>query len=163
MSESEETIVYIGLGSNLDNPRQQVIDALAELQALPGCRLLNHSSLYRTRPVGPQDQPDFVNAVASLATRREPHALLDELQAIEQRHARVRSGAHWGPRTLDLDLLLYGERRIDTPRLRVPHPEMTRRAFVLVPLREIADENLPIPGAGRLGDFLVDATLERLA
>ncbi|MET0088844.1 MAG: 2-amino-4-hydroxy-6-hydroxymethyldihydropteridine diphosphokinase [Candidatus Thiodiazotropha sp.] len=162
MSESEQTTVYIGLGSNLENPRQQVIDALDELNGLEECHVLRCSSLYRTRPVGPQDQPDFINAVAALTTRLEPHALLDALQAIEQRHGRVCSGEHWGPRTLDLDLLLYGEQQIDTSRLQVPHPEMTRRAFVLVPLREIAEEALSIPGAGQLKDFLSDVHMDRL-
>ncbi len=162
MSEPEEIRVYVGLGSNLENPRQQVIDALEALKGLSGCRLLDRSSLYRTSPVGPQNQPDFINAVAALSTRLEPHVLLDALQMIEHRHRRVRDGERWGPRTLDLDLLLYGDRCIDTPRLKVPHPEMIRRAFVLVPLREIAEEDLWIPGAGRLKDLMPDVRLERL-
>ncbi|MET0065884.1 MAG: 2-amino-4-hydroxy-6-hydroxymethyldihydropteridine diphosphokinase [Candidatus Thiodiazotropha sp.] len=163
MSEFAEITAYIGLGSNLENPRQQVTDAFEELQAAAHCRMLRRSSLYRTRPVGPQDQPDFINAVASLATRLQAERLLDVLQEIEQRHHRMRDTGRWGPRTLDLDLLLYGDQCIETPRLRVPHPEMTRRAFVLVPLREIAPRDLALPGQGRLGDFLPDASLDRLA
>ncbi|MEJ2426832.1 MAG: 2-amino-4-hydroxy-6-hydroxymethyldihydropteridine diphosphokinase, partial [Candidatus Thiodiazotropha sp.] len=120
MSEPEETHVYIGLGSNLENPRQQVVEALEALKGLSDSRVLCHASLYRTPPVGPRNQPDFINAVASLATRLEPHVLLDALQAIEHQHRRVRDGVRWGPRTLDLDLLLYGDRCIDTPRLQVP-------------------------------------------
>jgi 2-amino-4-hydroxy-6-hydroxymethyldihydropteridine diphosphokinase len=162
MSEPEETHVYIGLGSNLENPRQQVVEALEALKGLSDSRVLCHSSLYRTPPVGPRNQPDFINAVASLATRLEPHVLLDALQTIEHQHRRVRDGVRWGPRTLDLDLLLYGDRCIDTPRLQVPHPEMIRRAFVLVPLREIAEEDLRIPAVGLLKDFMPDVRLERL-
>lgn len=130
-------IAYIGLGSNLDAPIEQVRQALSELDMLPLSRLLAASSLYTSRPVGPQDQPDFINAVAALETRLSPLALLDQLQALEQQHRRRRQ-RHWGPRTLDLDLLLYGNAAIYTPRLRVPHPQMTARAFVLAPLAEIA-------------------------
>jgi 2-amino-4-hydroxy-6-hydroxymethyldihydropteridine diphosphokinase len=127
---------YIGLGSNLEHPIDQVTQAFDELAALPKSRLINRSSLYRSKPVGPQDQPDFINAVAKLETELEPIALLDHLQQIEQAHHRKRL-QHWGPRTLDLDLLLYGDQQIETPRLTVPHTQMTKRAFVLVPLREL--------------------------
>jgi 2-amino-4-hydroxy-6-hydroxymethyldihydropteridine diphosphokinase len=130
-------IAYIGLGSNLDAPIEQVRQALSELDMLPLSRLLASSSLYTSRPVGPQDQPDFINAVAALETLLSPLALLDQLQALEQQHRRRRQ-RHWGPRTLDLDLLLYSNTLINTPRLRVPHPQMTARAFVLAPLAEIA-------------------------
>ena len=129
--------VYVGLGSNLDDPAAQVAQAIVALGELPLTRRLDASSLHVSRPVGPQDQPDFVNAVAHLATRLSPLALLDQLQALEQRQHRVRR-RHWGPRTLDLDLLLFGKRVIETPRLRVPHPEMSARAFVMVPLAELA-------------------------
>ncbi|GGX85395.1 2-amino-4-hydroxy-6-hydroxymethyldihydropteridine pyrophosphokinase [Litchfieldella qijiaojingensis] len=128
---------YIGLGSNLDSPSDQVERALMALDRLPLSQLVARSSLYASRPVGPQDQPDFVNAVAALDTRLSPLALLDQLQALEQRHGRQRL-RHWGPRTLDLDLLLYDDSHIDTPRLRVPHPRMVDRGFVLVPLAEVA-------------------------
>ncbi|MDQ7729174.1 2-amino-4-hydroxy-6-hydroxymethyldihydropteridine diphosphokinase [Halomonas sp. SpR8] len=130
-------LTYIGLGSNLAYPIEQVRQALDELATLPLSRLVAASSLYASRPVGPQDQPDFINAVAALETRLSPLALLDQLQALEQQHRRRRQH-HWGPRTLDLDLLLYANDHIDTPRLRVPHPHMTTRAFVLAPLAEIA-------------------------
>lgn len=136
MSRSEHH-AWIGLGSNLDGPREHVARALEELDRLPLTRRLAASRLYASRPVGPADQPDYVNAVAHLATRLSPLALLDQLQALEQRHGRVR-GRRWGPRTLDLDLLLYDDRRLTLPRLTLPHPEMTRRAFVLVPLAELA-------------------------
>ncbi len=128
---------YIGLGSNLDDPLNQIEQAALELAALPGCQLLALSPRYRSAPMGPADQPDYINAVAALATQLEPLALLDALQAIEQQHGRQRL-LRWGARTLDLDLLLYGEQTIDHPRLMVPHPGMLERAFVLVPLADIA-------------------------
>lgn len=143
---------YVALGSNLGGPVRQVRSALAELDALEGVRLLEHSPLYRSPPLGPGTQPDYVNAVALLETTLDPHRLLDRLQAIEQRHGRER-GVRWGPRTLDLDLLLYGEQRIASPRLRVPHPELGRRPFVLVPLYDIAPD-LELPGLGPLADLL---------
>ncbi|MBT3047401.1 MAG: 2-amino-4-hydroxy-6-hydroxymethyldihydropteridine diphosphokinase [gamma proteobacterium symbiont of Ctena orbiculata] len=154
MSKDRSLTVYVGLGSNMDNPRRQVETALQELGALRHNTLLKHSSLYRTRPLGPQNQPYFINAVASLATSLDAEALLDQLQALEQAHRRERTSLRWGPRTLDLDLLLYGGMSIDTPRLSVPHPEMTKRAFVLLPLSEIAPPDLEIPGMGRLRDLL---------
>ncbi|QFT86522.1 2-amino-4-hydroxy-6-hydroxymethyldihydropteridine pyrophosphokinase [Halomonas sp. THAF12] len=128
---------WIGLGSNLDDPHGHVERALAELDALPLTRRRRASSRYASRPLGPADQPDFVNAVAELSTRLSPLALLDQLQALEQRHGRVR-GRRWGPRTLDLDLLLFDDREMATPRLTLPHAEMTHRAFVLVPMAELA-------------------------
>lgn len=128
---------WIGLGSNLDGPREHVARALDELERLPLTRRVAASRLYASRPMGPADQPDYVNAVAHLVTRLSPLALLDQLQALEQHHGRVR-GRRWGPRTLDLDLLLYDDRRLTLPRLTLPHPEMARRAFVLVPLVELA-------------------------
>jgi 2-amino-4-hydroxy-6-hydroxymethyldihydropteridine diphosphokinase len=145
--------VYIGLGSNLGDPVGQIIKAFRELSELPDCRGLNYSSLYRTRPIGPQDQADFINAVATLSTRLGPESLLDELQRLERLHRRIRE-RRWGPRTLDLDLLLYDQRRIETPRLVAPHPEMGKRAFVLVPLMEITSAEFSIPGLGMLGDLL---------
>lgn len=129
-------LAYIGLGSNLEEPVRQVRQALDELGELPLCQRVAHSSLYATSPVGPQDQPDFINAVAAIETKLSPLALLDQLQALEQRHRRRRL-RHWGPRTLDLDLLLYAQHTIEHPRLRVPHPYMHERAFVLVPLEEV--------------------------
>jgi len=154
MSEAEEEIAYVGLGSNLDDPSHQVTRALKELDGLPMSRCLRHSSLYRTRPLGPQDQPDYINAVAVLATALTPEALLDALQELEYRHRRVRHGPRWGPRTLDLDLLLYGRQQLANARLVVPHPELTRRSFVLLPLAEVAPRELEIPGCGSLTDWL---------
>lgn len=154
---------YIGLGSNLEEPRQQVSKALEELAQLPDSRLLGASHLYRSDPVGPPGQPDYINAVACLETGLEAHALLDQLQGIEQAHDRVRK-IHWGPRTLDLDLLLYGDETISTERLTVPHAFMTERNFVLWPLAEIAPE-LTLPDGRKLEQLLFlcpVGTLERI-
>ncbi|CAM3490917.1 2-amino-4-hydroxy-6-hydroxymethyldihydropteridine diphosphokinase [Halomonas lysinitropha] len=129
--------VWIGLGSNLDGPRKHVERALRELDSLPLTHRIAASRLYASTPLGPTNQPDYINAVAQLETRLSPLALLDQLQALEQRHGRVR-GQRWGPRTLDLDLLLFDDYRVTLPRLTLPHPEMVRRAFVLVPLAELA-------------------------
>lgn len=128
---------FIGLGSNLDDPLSQVKAALLELANLRQSRLSAISPLYRTPPLGPADQPDYINAVAALDTALEPLALLDELQRIERHHHRVRT-LHWGPRTLDLDLLLYGDRVITNERLTVPHPGLPERPFVIFPLQAIA-------------------------
>ncbi|WP_295448502.1 2-amino-4-hydroxy-6-hydroxymethyldihydropteridine diphosphokinase [uncultured Thiodictyon sp.] len=147
-------LAYIGLGSNLDDPRAQLCRAIHELAGLPGCTLRARSSLYATAPLGPVAQPEFVNAVAVLTTKLTPLALLGALQGIERDHGRVRDGARWGPRTLDLDLLLYGDWQLQLPGLTLPHPEMARRAFVLVPLAEIAPAGLLIPGQGDLAGLL---------
>ncbi len=149
----DSVIVHIGLGANLDDPRRQILDALVELEQLEGCAALRASSLYASLPMGPPDQPDYINAVAEMECRLPPEILLDALQILENRHGRIRR-QHWGPRTLDLDLLLFGERRIDTPRLKIPHPGLTERAFVLLPLAELMGEEWRIPGVGRLGDCL---------
>lgn len=147
-----QVLAYIGLGSNLDHPQQQLERALTELEGLPHCQLLAHSPLYCSAPLGPADQPDYVNAVAALLTGCSAEALLDQLQAIEQAHQRVRE-QHWGPRTLDLDILLFGEAQITSPRLQIPHPEMAKRAFVLYPLADIAPE-LEVPGLGALSQLM---------
>ena len=152
---------YIGLGSNLADPRTQLLRAFDELARLSRARLLARSSLYRSAPMGPPDQPDYLNAVAALETDLDPLALLAELQAIEAVHRRVR-GERWGPRTLDLDLLLYGEQRIDLPTLTVPHPGLYERNFVLYPLAEIAP-GLEIPGHGPLGELLARCARGSLA
>ena len=133
------TVAYIGIGSNLDDPRRQVLDALAELDRLPHTRLVKKSSLYRSAPLGHADQPDFINAVAQLETGLPAERLLAELQAVEARHGRKRSFPN-APRTLDLDVLLYGESALDLPNLKIPHPRMHERAFVLKPLLEISPE-----------------------
>lgn len=160
---SDTVRAYIGLGSNLEDPRQQVTTAFQELAELPQSELVMRSSLYRSDPVGPQDQPDFINAVAALDTTLEPHALLDQLQTLEQKHRRVRE-RHWGPRTLDLDLLLYGDQVIGTDRLTVPHAFMQERSFVLWPLAEIAPA-LQLPDGTDLASLLVACpmgSLERI-
>jgi 2-amino-4-hydroxy-6-hydroxymethyldihydropteridine diphosphokinase len=142
---------HIGLGSNLDDPVRQVRQALEELARLPHTRLLARSSLYRTAPVGQLDQPDFVNAVAMLDTRLAPRELLQELLALEARHGRVRTEPN-GPRTLDLDLLLLGDRVIREPGLEVPHARMHQRAFVLLPLAEVSPHAV-IPGRGNVSEL----------
>lgn len=156
---------YVALGSNLDDPRVQVERALAALADLPDTRLVLSSSLYRTRPFGPVAQSDFVNAVAGVLTQLDPAALLAQLKALEARLGRERPVVRWGPRRIDLDLLVHGAARIAEPALEVPHPGIAERAFVLVPLAEIAPD-LAVPGRGRVRDLLVrvDSTdLERLA
>ncbi|QJQ96504.1 MULTISPECIES: 2-amino-4-hydroxy-6-hydroxymethyldihydropteridine diphosphokinase [Halomonadaceae] len=149
MSEASQQRAYIGLGSNLEDPYRQIMRALEALDRLPVSRLAGHSPLYASAPHGPKDQPDFINAVAALDTRLSPLALLDQLQVLEQRQRRKRL-RHWGPRTLDLDLLLYGDRCIDHPRLRLPHPHMTSRGFVLTPLAKLAP-HLCLPDGREIG------------
>ncbi len=143
---------YIGLGSNLAHPRQQVKDALADLGLLENSALLAASSLYCSPPMGPADQPDYINAVARIATTLLPLQLLEALQGIEQAHHRMRK-RHWGERTLDLDLLLYDDLRMLTPQLQIPHPGITHRAFVLLPLLEIAP-GIVVPGKGPAQEYL---------
>jgi 2-amino-4-hydroxy-6-hydroxymethyldihydropteridine diphosphokinase len=126
----------IALGSNLDHPEEHVTRGFDEIAALPGTRLLARSSLYRTKPVGYADQPDFINACALVETSLAPRDLLDALLAIEQAHRRKR-GIPNGPRTLDLDIVLYGDRVIDEPDLKIPHPRAHERDFVLKPLKEV--------------------------
>jgi 2-amino-4-hydroxy-6-hydroxymethyldihydropteridine diphosphokinase len=131
------TIAYVGIGSNLDDPRAHVTRAFDELDQLPHTRVVRKSSLYRSAPLGYAAQPDFVNAVAQLETALPAERLLDELQQLEARHGRTRSFAN-APRTLDLDVLLFGDLELRTKALTVPHPRMHERAFVLEPLLEIA-------------------------
>ncbi len=143
---------YIGLGSNLEHPEHQVETGLSLLSQLPGTRLVQRSMLWRSAPMGYANQPDFVNAVACLDTRLLSHELLKALQTIEQQQGRQRLFAN-GPRTLDLDLLLYDSLESATETLTVPHPRMGSRAFVLLPLRELAG-NLWIPGQGFTEELL---------
>jgi len=131
--------IYIGLGSNLDQPLQHVEQAFQELAQHKHLRNARISTIYQTKPVGPQDQPDYINAVAHAQTQLGPHDVLDLLQAIEQNHGRKRI-RHWGERTLDLDLLLYGIAEIHTPRLTVPHAYMHERGFVLYPLADLVPD-----------------------
>lgn len=150
--------VFIALGSNLDDPQAQIHDALGALAGLPETRLLRGSSLYLNPAVGHREQPDFVNAVAMVETRLAPRALLDRLLAMERARGRVREYPN-APRPLDLDIALYGDRVVDEPGLMIPHPRMCERAFVLVPLAEIAPDAV-VPGRGRVADLAsaVDAT-----
>lgn len=146
-------MVYIGLGSNLADPRAQVEDALRALARLADTSLVRSSRLYRSVPWGRADQPEFVNAVAQIDTALAPHNLLDELLAIERQAGRERDATRWGPRVLDLDILVYGDLILDSPGLHVPHPHLHERVFVLMPLCEIAPE-LQIPGKGRVDELL---------
>jgi len=143
--------VYIGLGSNLNNPIEQITQACAEISHCDVIELIRMSGLYRSSPLGPQSQPDFVNAVVEIATSLQPQALLAVLQALEKAHGRTATGMRWGPRPLDLDILLYGQNIINSDRLVIPHRGLFERSFVLYPLQEIAPDNLTIPGQGTLG------------
>jgi 2-amino-4-hydroxy-6-hydroxymethyldihydropteridine diphosphokinase len=143
---------YVALGANLGDPAATVRAAFAALANLPDSRVVRSSSLYRTAPVGITEQPEFVNAVAELATTLAPEALLDQLLDIEQRFGRIRAEKN-GPRTLDLDLLLYDDQFVQLPRLTLPHPRLHLRAFVLQPLAEIAPA-LVIPGRGSVAAWL---------
>lgn len=145
---------YIGLGSNLSSPVRQVLGARKEITALTGITEAAFSSLYRSSPMGPQDQPNYINAVMAVYTTLAAITLLHCLQDIENQHHRVRL-ERWGARTLDLDLLLFGDQQIDDSELTVPHPGVAQRAFVLYPLREIAEPSLSIPGQGFLQDLML--------
>jgi|TARA_B110001454_G_scaffold68973_1_gene67327 2-amino-4-hydroxy-6-hydroxymethyldihydropteridine diphosphokinase len=148
------SLVYIGLGANLDQPQQQLEQALIELAQLPHSELISHSSLYHSKPVGPQDQPDYINAVALIETTLSPLELLDALQQLEQDHGRIRK-RHWGERTLDLDIILIDHQVIESERLTVPHPFAQQRSFVLVPLAEIAPQ-LVFPDGVALEQLLTE-------
>jgi len=144
---------YVGLGGNVGGAEETLRAAIRAFDALPSTRLVRASRLYRTPAWGRVEQPDFVNAVAAIDTTLAPRALLDALLGIERAHGRERNAdaERWGPRTLDLDLLLYGDAEVDEPGLHVPHPHLHERAFVLVPLCEIAPEAV-IPGHGTVRD-----------
>lgn len=144
---------YIGLGSNLGDSVRTLQSALAMLAKHPAITLSNTSSFYQSKPHGPADQPDYINAVAEISTTLQAEELLDVLQHIEQQHKRERNGQRWGPRTLDLDLLLYGDERIHTPRLTVPHPRIGERDFVLYPLAEL-NSALIFPDGSELSTYL---------
>lgn len=148
-------LVYIGLGSNLDNPLAQVCGALEELAEIPQSRLIANSRLYQSKAIGPE-QDDFINAAALIDTALDPIALLDQLQKIEQHHQRQRF-QHWGPRTLDLDILLYDLEVIHLERLIVPHAYLTQRAFVIYPLLDI-DPELVLPDGRYIKDCLVNCS-----
>jgi 2-amino-4-hydroxy-6-hydroxymethyldihydropteridine diphosphokinase len=151
---------YVGLGANLGEPRRQLTEAIIAMSGLPETRLAGHSSFYRTAPMGFENQPEFLNAVAALDTRLAPGVLLEGLLGIERRHHRERSFPN-APRTLDLDLLLFGDERIAQPGLTVPHPRMHERAFVLQPLFEL-DPEISIPGKGKASAFLSASACQKI-
>ena len=155
---------YVALGSNLQDPVAMVCAGIDALAHLPGACMDRRSSLYRSAPVGMTEQADFINAVCRLQTNLDPHALLRDMLVIEARHGRVRGGPKWGPRTLDLDLLLYDEITLTTPTLVLPHPGLHERAFVLYPLAEI-EPALFVPGHGSVAQLAAGcppARVERL-
>lgn len=153
---------YIGLGANLVEPVAQLQAAVTALGQLPETELVQVSRFYSSKPMGPQDQPDYVNAVAALDTRLTPLALLHALQQIELAHGRQRKAERWGPRTLDLDILLFGVQQIDHPELTVPHYGMRLREFVLYPLAELAPD-LILPDGVALNSLLQQVPLNGLA
>lgn len=157
------SLSYIGLGGNLGDVRAAFGQALAAMGALPGCSLVAVSNTYRNPPMGPAGQPDYLNAVAALSTSLQPLQLLDALQRLEVAAGRVRDGRRWSARTLDLDLLLYDELVFDHPRLKLPHPGVHLRAFVIQPLAEIAPQAY-IPGHGRAAQLAaqIDSSMLRL-
>lgn len=152
------TIAHVGIGSNLGDSRRVVATAVDALAALPSTRVLRGSAHYATPPWGRVDQPPFINAVVEIDTGLSAQQLLAALLGVERAAGRVRDGSRWGPRVLDLDLLLYGDAIVSEPGLSVPHPHLAQRAFVLLPLAELAPDR-EVPGAGRVRDLVarVDA------
>ena len=156
------TRVYIAIGSNLASPLEQVNAAVTALAAIPDSRMVAVSSFYRTPPLGPQDQPDYLNAAVALDTHLQAEALLDHTQRIELQQGRQRKAERWGPRTLDLDIMLFGDAVINSERLTVPHYDMKNRGFMLWPLFEIAPE-LRFPDGPALRDVLATLGAEKPA
>ena len=157
-------VVWIGLGSNMGQAADQVEQAIAALTDAPGLELTARSSLYRTAPVGNMDQPDFINAVVRASCRIGCYVLLEALQEIEKRFGRTRDGERFGPRSLDLDLLMYADQTVSSPQLELPHPRMHERLFVLEPLTEI-EGDITVPGRGRLSvlrQACLDQRVQRL-
>ena len=157
-------VVWIGLGSNMGQAADQVEQAIAALTDAPGLELTARSSLYRTAPVGNLDQPDFINAVVRASCRIGCYVLLEALQKIEKRFGRTRDGERFGPRSLDLDLLMYADQTVSSPQLELPHPRMHERLFVLEPLTEI-EGDITVPGRGRLSvlrQACLDQRVQRL-
>lgn len=140
---------YVGIGSNLDDPIRQVQSAMRAVGHLSASGIAHCSSLYRSAPLGPEDQPDYINAVVQITSTLPASELLAALQQIEVEHGRIRSGERWGPRILDLDLLVFGSQVIDQEGMQVPHPRIRERNFVLLPLMELAPD-LEVPGQGRV-------------
>jgi 2-amino-4-hydroxy-6-hydroxymethyldihydropteridine diphosphokinase len=154
-------VAYVGLGSNLDSPVRQVSEGLVALGDLPRTTIIARSPLYRSAPMGPQDQPDYVNAVAALCTALAPMELLEKACKIEDAHGKDREGEKWGPRTLDLDILLFGDLTSEDPRLLLPHPGLTKRNFVVYPLLRVAPE-LVLPDGRALKAVARELTMDGL-
>jgi 2-amino-4-hydroxy-6-hydroxymethyldihydropteridine diphosphokinase len=157
----DPVLAYIGIGSNLADPRQQVIAAIELLERLPGCHVLRRSSIYQSAPFGPVAQDDFMNAVVEMETAVPAEILLACLKEIERGQGRDPRAERWGPRVIDLDILVYGDQILEQPELRIPHPGIVERNFVLLPLREIAPQLL-VPGLGRVADIPVDEHMPRI-
>jgi 2-amino-4-hydroxy-6-hydroxymethyldihydropteridine diphosphokinase len=153
---------YIAIGSNLDDPIKQVKSGIKQLSKLPKSHLISVSQLYQSPPIESDDQPDYINAVVKLETSLAAHDLLTELERIEFAHGRTRNTRRWGPRTLDLDLILFDDLSINTSRLIVPHPEFHKRAFVLVPLYEIEPE-LTLPSGKKLQELIDELSEKNLS
>ena len=159
------TPAYVALGSNLDDPARQIVRAFDALAHVPQTRLVLRSPCYRSRPLGPVEQPDFVNAVAGLLTQLDPAAMLRQLKSLESALGRRAPVVRWGPRLIDLDLLMHGTAILDDPELTLPHPGLAERAFVLVPLAEVAAA-VVVPGRGRVSTLLAQVdirSVERIA
>lgn len=154
-------IAYIGLGSNIKDPETQITSALAHIHQHPQISIQQCSHLYASAPMGPQDQPDYINAVCKITTGLTPIELLDFLQSIENAHGRERIGEKWGPRTLDLDILLFNNLAMDNARLTLPHYGMAQREFVLVPLFEIVPDLMMQDGKS-IASWVADCSLEGL-
>ncbi len=161
ISCKERVVAFVGLGSNLAEPVLQIDLARRAINGLEHADELGFSSLYRSPPMGPQDQPDYINAVMKVVTTLPAMALLRALQDIENNQGRVRTGERWVARTLDLDLLLFGEQCIQDPDLVVPHPGIAKRAFVLYPLAEI-DKDIQVPGLGSIASLVLNCPLSGL-
>ena len=157
MSElrKDPVLAYIGIGSNLDDPRRQVESAITMLNELPGCHVLRQSSMYESAPFGGVEQADFINAVVELETAVPPAILLACVKELERSRGRNPKAQRWGPRVLDLDILVYGDQVVESTELQIPHPGIAERNFVLLPLREIAPD-LVIPGLGPVAGIAVD-------
>ena len=146
------TIAYIGLGSNMNSPVKQIKSAITSIEEIISTKIIGMSSLYKSKPVGPQNQDDYINAVIKIETKLVPYQLLECLHDIEEKHGRIRN-EHWGPRILDLDSLIFGNEIMVDEKLTIPHPEIENRSFVLAPLIEI-DPDCIIPKKGLASDLL---------
>ena len=145
--------VFIALGSNLNNPIYHIEKGIRDINHLTNTKILKRSSLYKSKPIGPQNQSDYINAVIKIQTLYEPIELLDILQDIENKHHRKKT-KRWGPRTLDLDILIFNKLEFNHKRLTIPHPEMINRDFVLIPLYEVTNYNFMIPKYGKLLQYI---------